>query len=252
MKSIILSLGILIGGIYAVDVNAQCYENRHSTTWYDGWISCEAAPNPNSNRTASHWIMYDLGAEFQLAQTYIWNYNDLDNLDYGIHEVIVDYSLDGSNWIEAGIYTIPQANGISTYPGDHGPNLGGVQARYVLLTGLTNYGGECYALGEIKIEAEAINVAVEDVEENNSTLVVEVFPNPIRSESRVYIESKGSNSIEFQLTNLLGQQIERGDVTDQIIQFGYFNLNVARLTAGEYILTVQNEKDQVRKSLIKI
>ena len=245
-------IGILISGLFVINAQSQCYENRHSTNWYDGWTSCEKAPNPNPDRAASHWIMYDLGAEYQLERSYIWNYNDLNNLDFGIQEVIVDYSLDGSNWIESGIYTIPQASGITTYPGAEGPNLGGIEARYLLLTALSNYGGTCFALGEIKIEAEPINVAVDDLETRSSSLRIDVFPNPIKSESRIYVESAQSGVISFQLTNLLGQTIEQGDITDQILQFGYFNLNVTRLNAGEYILVVQNEKEQARKSLIKI
>ena len=40
---------------------AQCLDDTHSVNPLDHFESCAISVNPNSNRGASHWILYDLG-----------------------------------------------------------------------------------------------------------------------------------------------------------------------------------------------
>jgi hypothetical protein len=77
---------------------AQCYPNRHSTNFFDGWVSCETAVNPNPARGKGHFIMYDYGKRYALGQMKIWNSNDPSHLDWGMQEVVIDYSVDGETW----------------------------------------------------------------------------------------------------------------------------------------------------------
>ena len=252
MRFIITIICVLTLCAASIHVDAQCYPNRHSTNWYDAWTSCETSPNPNATRSNSHWIMYDLEKLHRLDRSYIWNYNDVNNLNYGIQEVAIDYSLDGSNWQSAGNYTFTMANGTPTYQGESGPNLGGIEARYVLLTALTNPGGDCYALVEIRLEAEEINVAVTDRKNENICLSVDVFPNPMKADARVYVESDCKGEIEYQLMTMQGKILLKGDITNQVAQTGYFNLTSDNMIAGEYILEVGNKEGLVRKVLVKI
>ncbi|MGB4849280.1 MAG: hypothetical protein WBP41_15250, partial [Saprospiraceae bacterium] len=120
---------------------AQCFPNRHNTNFFDGWISCEAAPSPNPLRPVSHFIMYDFGKIYKLGQMEIWNTNDPAHLDWGMRDVAIDYSIDGETWTTAGTYTFQQASGLSTYEGGPGPDLAGVEGRYLLITAINNYGG---------------------------------------------------------------------------------------------------------------
>ena len=233
-------------------VNGQCYKERHSTNWHDSWTSCEMAPSPNTDRPVSHWIMYDLVNEHRLDRTHVWNYNDVNNLGNGIQEVAIDYSLDGTNWTNAGTYTFAQADGSPTYAGASGPNLGGINARYVLLTAMSNYGGDCFAMSEIRIEAEEINVAVNDPTNEHVCLQVDIFPNPMRNETRVYVESDCKGDVEFQLINLLGEIVSKGEISATIAESGYFNLRGDQLNAGEYILQVGNAEGSIRKPVIKL
>ncbi|MFZ1676528.1 MAG: hypothetical protein WAT91_04595, partial [Saprospiraceae bacterium] len=99
---------------------AQCFPNRHNTNFFDGWISCEAAPSPNPLRPVSHFIMYDFGKIYKLGQMEIWNTNDPAHLDWGMRDVAIDYSIDGETWTTAGTYTFQQASGLSTYEGGPG------------------------------------------------------------------------------------------------------------------------------------
>lgn len=245
---------ILLFSFSAITHNghAQCDVERHSTNWYDGWTSCEESASPNANRPESHWIMYDLKTPHRLDRTHIWNYNDVNNLSFGLNEVVVDYSMDGSTWVDAGTYSLSQADGSPTYAGNAGPNLGGVRARFVLITALSNHGGSCFALSEIRIEAEEINIAIDATKKEHVCLTVNVFPNPMRADSRVYVESTCKGDVQYQLVNMLGEVISKGNMTDELNQNGHFNLEAQFILAGEYVLEVATDEGNVRKTIIKL
>ncbi|MBL0007782.1 MAG: hypothetical protein IPP25_11575 [Saprospiraceae bacterium] len=82
MKKTIFLIAALVG--LSQMVFSQCFPNRHSTNFYDGWVSCEAAPSPNPARPVSHFIMYDFGKVYKLGQMTIWNSNDPAHLDWGM------------------------------------------------------------------------------------------------------------------------------------------------------------------------
>ena len=135
---------------------SQCYPDRHSTTWYDGWISCQIAGNPNMIRGKGHFIMYELDKTYHLFEMNIWNMNAPDLLDYGFKDVIIDISIDGTNWTEFGNYTFSQASGENNFEGVEEVNFQGEEAKFILITGVSNYGGSCYGLSEIKVRARDI------------------------------------------------------------------------------------------------
>lgn len=130
---------------------AQCYPDRHNTSWNTAWKSCTPSANPNSSRGVSHWIMYDLGAAYTLGTSNIWNLNDPDFLNDGIKDVIIDYSVNGTTWVELGQYTLEQATGKSIYEGSVGPDFQGRNAQFVLITAVNNYGGSCFGLSEVRL-----------------------------------------------------------------------------------------------------
>jgi len=130
----------------------QCLPERHSATWYDGWISCEISTSPNPERK-THWVMYDLEQDYYLYEMHIWNMNAPDIIDYGLKNVYVDLSSDGTNWVEYGQFIFSQAPGENSFEGQEEVDFGGEKARYVLISSIDNYGGTCYGLSEVKIRA---------------------------------------------------------------------------------------------------
>ncbi len=138
----------------AVNLIGQPYPDRHTTNTFDGWISCEKSANPNPARGISNWIMYDLGQGHNLYDITIWNMNHPDYSNDGIKNALIEYSSNGSNWTLADTVTIPLATTSGFYQGFRGPDLGGANARYVLITALDNHGGGCYALSEVRIYTE--------------------------------------------------------------------------------------------------
>ncbi|MFM2394354.1 MAG: hypothetical protein RLZZ546_2336, partial [Bacteroidota bacterium] len=69
--------------------------DQHSTTWYDSWISCNSSLSPNEARGEGHWILYNLGYNYALGDSYWWNANEADAINNGIKTIAIDVSLDG-------------------------------------------------------------------------------------------------------------------------------------------------------------
>ncbi|MEM9931164.1 MAG: discoidin domain-containing protein, partial [Bacteroidota bacterium] len=131
-------------------LKAQCFE-PDASIWKDTWASCTPTTNPNTANSTSHWIQYDLGRVRRLSKSWIWNTNDPDKLDQGFRDVKIDYSLDGENWMFWGNYTFSKGTGAAVYGGFPGPDLVGIQARYILITAQSNYGDlGCFGLAEVK------------------------------------------------------------------------------------------------------
>lgn len=146
------------------NVHAQCNTDAHSTNWKDAWTSCQTAINPNSSHNAGHWIMYDFGFVYNLTTSHIWNANEAGLTNKGLRNVIIDYSLDGTNWTNWGNFEFPQASGNNNYNGVEGPNFNELNARYILLTATTNWGhSSCYSLAEMRFNLGDAVLSVETV-----------------------------------------------------------------------------------------
>lgn len=148
LNNILSALFVLIGFLHA---SGQCYFDRHDTSEQSAWESCSVSTNPNSARGTSHWIMYDLGQNYDLGQMHFWNYNYPNETNKGVANIIIDYSTNGNNWQGGISHSIAEANASGFYEGEAGPQLGGVTARYLLLTFQTNHGGSCYGFAEMRV-----------------------------------------------------------------------------------------------------
>ncbi len=117
----------------------------------------------HNNGTTTGWVMFDLGAAFNLSQVHIWNGNQLSVLGRGVQQFDIltsntpgDYAAGQENsvsWTEVltdGILT--QGTGSSTLPADSF-SLGGVNARYVQIRIDSNYGdaGGYTGLSEVRL-----------------------------------------------------------------------------------------------------
>ena len=134
---------------------SQCFPDRHSTNAHDGWVSCAQSTHPNASLGSRHWVMYDFGQSYNMYSSTIWNLNSPDHLDWNIKLAQIHYSQDGVSWIFYGNVNVAQASGDPLYEGAAGPDFGGIQARYLVISPLTNYGGSCFGFGEIRIYTES-------------------------------------------------------------------------------------------------
>ncbi|GAL67909.1 T9SS type A sorting domain-containing protein [Jejuia pallidilutea] len=231
----------LISGLQMLQ--AQCYPDRHSTNWFDGWISCEPSQNPISSYGETHWIMYDLGYDYVLNETKFWNTNTPKQLNYGINEFTIDYSLDGVTWDNLGKFNIEQATGTSTYEGVEGPDFNATKARYVLITPTSNFGGDCYGLSELKISITDPFLVVNEEDGYNAS----VYPNPFIDTIALRVVSLSQNEpLHFVLYDIMGRAITNGNITISEDNQNYpLPINGHNLSVGIYILkTNQNGKEK--------
>ena len=245
---ILIFLSLLLN----INLSSQCYPDRHNTTWYDGWISCETSVNPNAERGESHWILYNLGYTYHLGQMQIWNSNAPDYLADGIKTAAIDVSVDGVNWTEVGEFEFEQASGKSIYEGFQGPDLSGYEAKYLLITALSNWGGFCYGLSEVKVEVHGITNTIDEPRDNENCLVVNVFPNPVSEETSVDVLSYcGGEEGSFALRDITGRIIDSGAISFTG-QAARIKLLFSSLKQGTYILEVKQKSNVVQEKIIKL
>jgi len=231
--------------------NAQCFEDRHNGNWFDAWISCEDAPNPNSARGNGHWIFYDFHHTYSLGASTIWNFNRPESTDNGMNEIVIDYSLDGVNWEEWGSFVVPEAPGISTYEGDEGPNFEGIQAKYMVITALSNYGGDCVGMSEIKINVQDVIISDVPEIERNTCLNLSVFPNPHTGQFTTQIKTQCPELIQWTIYNAQGKQVKDG-ILNQVNEENFLDISTSKLPAGLYHFVVIQGESRLRKPLLKV
>jgi hypothetical protein len=84
--------------------------NEHDALWDSNWTSDgdggnPPAPSPNPARGSGQWIYWDLGHSYPLGLMHVWNGNEaIWGTAYGLNSVTIDYSEDGTNWIESGTF----------------------------------------------------------------------------------------------------------------------------------------------------
>ncbi len=226
---------------------AQCDVDRHSTTWFDGWTACSPAMNPNTVRGNSYWIQYDFGETYTLEQMHFWNFNDPAHKSNGLKNIVIDYSMNGVTWTEWGTHLLLQAPGISTYEGISGPDLDGLQAKYLLITAIDNWGGDCYGLSELKIDLGNSISTITTL--NTNCLNAEIYPNPILNQAAMVIGTICPGSISYTISTVLGTPVhsENLGTIDNKLKIA---LPVEDLAPGVYIVTITQLSSSITKQIV--
>lgn len=189
---------------FGTQSNAQCYPDRHNSSWYDSWVSCETTFNPNPERGKSHWIQYDFGQTFALGELQMWNINAPKYLDYGIETAVIDYSVDGETWTEFGTISMDKGSGVNTYEGEIVTNFDGIEARYLIITALTSYGnGNCMGFAEFKVEADSV-----ETKSPETCIQASVYPNPVfGNQVFVKLTQQCTDNISYKLIDPMGKVV---------------------------------------------
>lgn len=116
-------------------------------------------------------VVFSLEHAESLGQLYIWNYNADGQLNCGVKDITVQYSVDGANWSTLGTYTLNQSNAEENTA--HGGcvaanyetpiNFGGVSGKYISITATSNHGGATTGLSEIRLFRHKIRPGVGDM-----------------------------------------------------------------------------------------
>ncbi len=236
MKKLIFSLLILAGHSL---LYGQCFQDRHNTSENEAWISCIPSINPNSTRGLSHWIMYDFGEVYKLGQSHFWNINTAGKTGAGIKTAYLDYSNDGINWTEWGTFDLEEANASGFYEGEDGPDLNELEAQYLLITVIDNYGNLCHGLSEIRIETSGLSTSTEEVDLLSSEMLI--HPNPAKDMAFLKVELNESLESNLTLTDMSGRVVK----TDRIYLSKGINelpISLSGLSSGLYLVSLINER----------
>ena len=234
---IMLSIGSVTFGQYHAD--------RHNTSYDKGWISCSTKTSPNNQRGESHWIMYDFSQIYQLGESTIWNANVSDNTNVGVKSIAIDYSMDGITWTEYGTYEVPQADASNFYIGSEGPDLTGLETRYILITALSNYGGSCSGFSEIRFSTSGVVSDVTNIDELEGEILI--TPNPMAHRGMLTIIDVEPANYILQVTDMSGKVIRRERINVSGKRFEV-ELDMSNAVRGVYALTISNGEKLKSKS----
>jgi hypothetical protein len=229
---------------------AQCYPDRHNTSWNEAWISCETRENPNAERGTGHWVLYDFGHTYRLGNTKMWNINSPDFLESGFKDFYIDYSQDGKKWKTLGQFNLPMAPGESTYEGVDVTSFGGDTARFVLLSAIDTHGGACAGIAEAKMEVIEIVSKLQSYDEEEC-FEVSIYPNPHREVFTFSVYNKCGGTIDYALFDHTGKRLSSGRFSnDESLLLK--ELNTGDLPAGLYHLILYNDNSRARYPVMKI
>ncbi|OHB54601.1 MAG: hypothetical protein A2Y12_09785 [Planctomycetes bacterium GWF2_42_9] len=136
-----------------LDANGLCHINRNYGSWIgnDSGTDTSAAPGTTAGPA---WVQFEFDQIYKLDEVWVWNANISYGRDYGMRNVIVEYSTDGNTWYTKSTYEFPKANGLTTYTGFSAFDFAGVSARYVVFTAASVNGNwgypNIYALSEVR------------------------------------------------------------------------------------------------------
>ncbi len=229
----------------------QCHPLRHSTDWFEGWYACAKKESPNPARTASHWLLIDLGDPHLLQKSHWWNFNYPKKLDSGVKVLEIDYSMDGENWKFLKSVEIPKATGSIEYEGFEGPDLEDVEARYVLLTVIQTYGESCAGLSEVSIEGIKSATTTSTKRFNPSAcLQAKIAPNPVFGNATIDLEGLCEGQVFWNVTDLMGRKLMES--SSSVILPIKFELDFSRLPAGVYQINFFNNNTSLHEKIIKV
>ncbi len=124
-------------------LNAQ---DEHGVESGDMWL---ASPPTEG----SLYIEYEFERVYKLHQMLIWNYNVQFEvlLGFGLKNVTVEYSENGTDWTALGDFELARATAKATYTANTTVDFGGLPAKYVRLNVNSGYGlmGQ-YGLSEVR------------------------------------------------------------------------------------------------------
>lgn len=246
MRIITSILSIVLVGL----LTAQCYPDRHNTTWFDAWVSCETTLGPVAEHGEAHWIQYDLGHLYLLGELEIWNINDPLHLNRGAQEIHIDISEDGEIWTAMPDQTLLQGSGLSVYEGQSIMDFDETPVRYLLITIESTYGAACGGFSELRVEVEGVISSISEFETPNACFEIQVYPNPHQDIFNARIESICGGNMDFTLHDATGRLVQSQSI-QQISGTSILEFGGNELPAGIYYLSVQQDGALGRYQVIK-
>jgi hypothetical protein len=128
------SLSSLMGPEKTIDGSGLDALDQHGTSASTMWLSKKGQ--------SPIWIQYEFDQAYKLYQMWVWNSNQAveQSVGFGAQDVTVETSTDGTTWTAVpNVPKFEQAPGDPNYTHSTTVEFGGVQAKFVKLTILTNW-----------------------------------------------------------------------------------------------------------------
>jgi hypothetical protein len=127
------SSNALMGPEKTIDGSGLDALDQHGTSGSTMWLSKKGS--------TPIWIKYDFDRAYKLHEMWVWNSNQMTELDsgFGARDVTLETSLDGVTWTAVGLAVFNQATAEPNYVYNTTVSLGGVLAKYVRLTITSNW-----------------------------------------------------------------------------------------------------------------
>lgn len=172
--------------LFAAIVMGQEMPMRHSTLGSEAWVSCTTSANPNPARAGnSHWVRFNLGNIYALRKVTLWNFNQPDSLNMGFQSFYIDYKNENDQWLNLGTFNMNMAPGSSFYEGQEVADFMNKSVKEIVITGISNFGGSCYGLSEVRFDI------------NNSALAVTIIDPRLDCRSSAFKwEAKSEENID--------------------------------------------------------
>ena len=120
--------------------------DQHSIDAPDMWLTTGVAPDPL-------YIQYEFDQIYKLHEMRVWNYNIQFEmvLGFGLKDVTVEYSEDGTDWTVLGDVELARGTTLADYTANTTIDFGDVAAKYVKFTVHSGWGvlGQ-YGLSEVR------------------------------------------------------------------------------------------------------
>ena len=119
-----------------IDRSGLDKNDGHSTTNKHMWLSGMGGEQPA-------WIQYQFDAVYTLHEMWVWNHNlsAEPSLGFGLKNVSVQYSINGTDWTTLADMEFAQATGQEGYAHNTTVSFNGVPAKYVRLIAKSNWSG---------------------------------------------------------------------------------------------------------------
>ena len=149
----------------------------HSDNWPDMWSAHPGGKVNPGTTPGPAWLRFNLGAVYEIDRMVVWNMNEKGGAakngksfrwtDRGLKNVTVEYSITGgpneSDWTTLGEFQFARGPGTDGYSANTEIDLGGLEAKYVVITiaktdgnwgygmqGHPDYPNVIYALSEVR------------------------------------------------------------------------------------------------------
>ena len=145
----------------------------HSTTLTDMWLTAGGQPSPA-------WIQYEFNIFYKMSEMWVWNFNGKSYLaTLGIKDVIVEYSSDGTDWIQIpDVNEFTRATGTSDYAHNTTVPFNEVPVRYVKITAISNSSEgffDQYGLSEVRFQQIPVSARKSDPDDGATDIDIDVI-----------------------------------------------------------------------------